>query len=241
MPNKNTLYYLKLGLFFIGFFICGPLEKSSNSAQVFFNKDAQSEQAFDAYQIGLKQRMKLATHLYRQKAFEKAELELITLQRQLLVWQETSIPMHENNSLWLMLQETHLNRTIISFKKHHFSDTIFKANYALTQAQFNQASFPNPSSFFRHLAYLFHLKHKAKNALGQQDSDYNSLKKSVQNLIQLVYFLNPTEEDKSALLSHHFQLVSLYSQQSLLEPLDQHRQSISVLFKIYDVKGYDKL
>ena len=91
MPNKNTLYYLKLCLFFIGFFICGPLEKSSNSAQVFFNKDAQSEQAFDAYQIGLKQRMKLATHLYRQKAFEKAELELITLQRQLLVWQETKI------------------------------------------------------------------------------------------------------------------------------------------------------
>lgn len=241
MPKKNIRSYLKFGLFFIGFFMYISLEKSNNSSRIFFNKDAQSEQAFDAYQTGLKQRMKLATHLYKQKAFEKSELELITLQRQLLVWQETSIPMHENNSLWLMLQETHLNRTIIAFAKHHFSDTISSANYALTQAQFNQAAFPNPSSFFRHIAYLFHLKHKAKNALGQLDLDYDSLKNSVQNLTQLVYFLDPTEEDKSALLSHHFQLISLYSQQNLLEPTNQHRQSVSILFKIYDVKGYDKL
>lgn len=241
MQNQNIQSYLKISLFFIGFFVSISLDKSNNSALALFDKDAQSVQAFDAYQTGLKQQMKLATHLYRQKAFEKAELELIALQRQLLVWQETSIPMHENNSLWLMLQETHLNRTIISFAKHHFSDTVASANYALTQAQFNQASFPNPSSFFRHIAYLFHLKHKAKNALGQQDLDYNSLKKSVQNLIQLVYFWDPTEEDKSALLSHHFQLISLYSQQSLLKPVAQHRQSVSILFKIYDVKEYDKL
>jgi hypothetical protein len=233
--------YFKFCLFFIGILLSVPLGKSNNPPLFLFDKDTQSVQAFDTFQTGLKQKMKLATDLYQQQAFEKAQLELVALQRQLLVWQENSIPMHENNLLWLMLQETYLNLTIISFARHHFTHTITSANYAISQAQFNQASFPNPSSFFRRLAYLFHLKHKAKNALGQLDSDYVSLNNSVQNLIHLVYFLDPTEEDQSALLSHHFELIELYSQQSLLELATQHQQSVSILFKIEDVKGYEKL
>lgn len=233
--------YLKCCLLFVGVFLCISPGKSNNASLFILNKDTQSVQAFDAFQTALKQKMKLASDLYRQKAFEKAQLELIELQRQLLVWQEPSIPMHENNLLWLMLQETYLNLTIISYARHHFTHTITSANHALSQAQLNRASFPNPSSFFRHIAYLFHLKHKAKNASGQLDSDYVSLNNSVQNLIQLVYFLDPTEEDQAALFSHHFELINLYSQEGLVEPAIEHQQSIAVLFKIYDVKGYEKL
>ena len=241
MAKQLIPAYLKSCLFFIGILLCIPLGKNNESTLFIFNKATQSVQAFDVFQNGLKQKMKLASELYRQKAFEKAESELSTLQNQLLVWQETSIPMHENNLLWLMLQKTYLNLTIISYSRHHFTHTITSANYALSQAQFNRASFPNPSSYFRHVAYLFHLKHKAKNALGQIDSDYDSLKNSVQNLVQLVYFLDPKQEDQSALLSHHFELIDLYSQQSLLEHATQHQQSVAVLFKIYDVKGYESL